>query len=86
MTKLHELQKTSTDLAGKKVITTTQLIARTYGGEAVEVDGGDGAVTIKRLPHGRYSMDGKGRYSLLGLKARLGSYHAEFGETVFWPA
>ena len=86
MNELHELQKTSTDRAGKKVITPTQLISRTRRGEAVTVNGGNGPVTIKRIDAGHYSVNGQGNHTLLGLKVWLGSYHYEFGEAVFWPA
>jgi len=73
------------DLAGKEVITRTEFISRTYRGETVVVNGGYGPQEIRRLEDGYYTVDGEGHHSLYGLLEWLGSYHAEFGEAVFWP-
>ena len=86
MSKLHRIQKTSQDSTSIEIITPSQLIARTYAGESVSVDGGRGPQVIERLGDGRYSVDGEGHHTLQGLKIWLGSYHAEFGKVIFWAA
>lgn len=73
------------DSAGAKVITTSELIARTYRGETITVNGGWGKQTITRLDDGYYSVDGHGHHSLEGLQEWLGFYHYEFGTVVFNP-
>jgi hypothetical protein len=72
---------TTKDSAGATIITATELVARTYRGETVEIKGG----TVARRDDGFYTVNGEGKHSLEGLKIWLGAYHYEFGETVFFP-
>jgi hypothetical protein len=75
---------TTKDSAGKEYITSTQLIARTYRGEKVRVDTGDGVVTVTGVK-GRYSVDGGKPILFSTLQEWIGIYHYEFSESVFIP-
>ncbi len=73
------------DSIGREVLTVTEFVAGTYNGNEYEFEAEDGFHTVARRPDGYYTVDGKSKELLEGIRTWFGTYHYEFGEAVFYP-